>query len=85
MPPMVTVKTKKILVEFPEDLLRETQQAADDLSTDRSKVIRRAVRFYLQKRKNVRIAKALAEGYQAFADLDRRIVAEFDGVDSETF
>ncbi len=85
MTPTGAVKTKKILVEFPEDLLQETQQIASDLATDRSKVIRRAVRFYLQKRKNARIARALAEGYQAFADLDRRIVAEFDGVDSESF
>jgi len=85
MTPRAAVKTKKILVEFPEDLLQETQQAADQLATDRSKVIRRAVRFYLEKRKDARMAQALAEGYQSFADLDRRVVAEFDGVDSEHF
>jgi metal-responsive CopG/Arc/MetJ family transcriptional regulator len=85
MTPTTGAKTKKILVEFPEDLLEQIRQVAEDLSTDRSKVIRNAVRSFLRKREAARIAQELAEGYQAFADLDMQIVAEFDGVDSENF
>jgi metal-responsive CopG/Arc/MetJ family transcriptional regulator len=78
-------KTKKILVEFPEDLLQQAEQAASDLSTDRSKLIRNAVRAFLDKRERAQLAKALAEGYQEHADFDRRVSAEFDSVDTENF
>jgi metal-responsive CopG/Arc/MetJ family transcriptional regulator len=78
-------KTKKILVEFPEDLLRQAEEAASDLSTDRSKLIRSAVRVFLERRKRSQLAKALAEGYQAHAEFDRRVSAEFVHVDSENF
>jgi metal-responsive CopG/Arc/MetJ family transcriptional regulator len=85
MAPRAAVKTKKILVEFPEDLLQEAERVADDLSTDRSKLIRSAVRSFLAKRERVRLAQALAEGYIAHADFDRHAVAEFDDVDLENF
>jgi metal-responsive CopG/Arc/MetJ family transcriptional regulator len=57
-----TTKTRKILVEFPEDLLEQTEEVASNLSTDRSKLIRSAVRYYLEKRKQAELAKVLAEG-----------------------
>jgi metal-responsive CopG/Arc/MetJ family transcriptional regulator len=85
MAPSASVKTKKILVEFPEDLLRQAEQAAADLATDRSKLIRTALRSFLQRRERARLAKALAEGYATHANLDRQAVAEFDDVDSENF
>jgi metal-responsive CopG/Arc/MetJ family transcriptional regulator len=85
MAPSASAKTKKILVEFPEDLLQQTEQAAEDLSTDRSKLIRNAVRSFLERREHARVAKALAEGYAAHASFDRQAIAEFDDVDSENF
>ena len=85
MAPSAAVKTKKILVEFPEDLLQETEKAASDLATDRSKLIRRAVRGFLERRKRAQLAKELAEGYRAHAEFDRSVSAEFTHVDSENF
>ena len=85
MAPSASVKTKKILVEFPEDLLRQAEQAAADLATDRSKLIRSALSSFLERRERARLAKALAEGYATHANLDREAVAEFDDVDSENF
>jgi metal-responsive CopG/Arc/MetJ family transcriptional regulator len=85
MTPSAAAKTRKILVEFPEDLLQRAEQAAQDLSTDRSKLIRNAVRAFLKRRERARMAKALAEGYATHASLDRQAVAEFDDVDAEDF
>ena len=85
MAPTTGAKTRKILVEFPEDLLQQTERVANDLSTDRSKLIRRAVRSFLERRERARLAQALAEGYKAHADFDKQAVAEFDDVDSENF
>jgi metal-responsive CopG/Arc/MetJ family transcriptional regulator len=85
MAPSAGAKTRKILVEFPEDLLQQAEQAAQDLSTDRSKLIRNAVRSFLVRRERARVAKALAEGYATHAKFDRQAVAEFDSVDSEDF
>jgi len=76
-------KTKKILVEFPEDLLQQAEEVASDLSTNRSKLIRSAVRVYIAKLKQNQLAKALAEGYQEYAEFDRGASAEFSYVDAE--
>lgn len=83
--PTAATKTKKILVEFPEDLLKQTEAVAIDLSTDRSKLIRTAVWAFLEKRKRAELAKELAEGYRTHADFDRGVSAEFVHVDSENF
>jgi metal-responsive CopG/Arc/MetJ family transcriptional regulator len=76
-------RTKKILVEFPEDLLQQADEVANNLSTDRSKLIRSAVRVYIIKLKQNKLAKALAEGYQEYAEFDRGASAEFAHVDAE--
>lgn len=81
----MAAKSKKILVEFPEDLLERTEALARDLSTDRSKLIRNAVREFIEKRKRAQLARALAEGYRTHAEFDKRVAAEFDGVDSGKF
>ena len=85
MAPSASVKTKKILVEFPEDLLQQADRAAKELSTNRSKLIRTALSSFLERRERARLAKALAEGYATHASFDRQAVAEFDDVDSENF
>jgi metal-responsive CopG/Arc/MetJ family transcriptional regulator len=85
MAPSASAKTRKILVEFPENLLQQAEQAAQDLSTDRSKLIRNAVHAFLERRERARVAKALAEGYATHAGFDRQAAAEFDDVDSENF
>ena len=78
-------RTRKILVEFPEDLLQEADEVANSLSTDRSKLIRSAVRAYIVKLKQNKLAKMLAEGYRENAEFDRSASAEFVHVDAENF
>ena len=75
--------TRKVIVEFSETLLKETEEAASQLSTDRSKLIRSAVESYLARLKKEELEEALAEGYRTHAELDRRIAEEFAPLDNE--
>jgi CopG family transcriptional regulator/antitoxin EndoAI len=76
-------RAKKIIVEFPEDLLQQIEKAAAELSTDRSKLIRSAAEKLLEERATTQLEAELAEGYRNFAALDLAIAKEFEYVDSE--
>ncbi len=75
--------TKKVIVEFPDDLLDRTDMAASKVSTSRSAFIRSAVESYLDNARRVKLERDLAEGYQANAERDLEIAAEFAYVDGE--
>jgi hypothetical protein len=75
--------TRKVIVEFSEKLLKETEEAASQLSTDRSKLIRSAVESYLAGLKKTELEQALAEGYRVHGELDRQIAEEFAYSDTE--
>ena len=72
------LESKKILVEFPSDLLQATERVADEMGTDRSKVIRYAVKTFLQKRGRVRFERELAEAYRMNDEFNRKLTEEFD-------
>jgi len=74
------LESKKILVEFPSDLLQATERVADEMGTDRSKVIRYAVKTFLQKRARVRFERELAEAYRVNDEFNRKLTEEFDTV-----
>jgi metal-responsive CopG/Arc/MetJ family transcriptional regulator len=75
--------TKKVIVEFPEELLKQTEEVAAELSTDRSKVIRSAVEAFLDSREKARFEAELAEAYRANDEYNRKIAAEFVYVHAE--
>ena len=78
-----SARIKRVLVPFPENLLRQTDEAARQLSTNRSKLIRTAVQFFLERRKMAQLAKDLAAGYAANADFDRQVAEEFAHLDAD--
>lgn len=80
---MASTGTKKVIVEFPEDLLKQAERVASELSTDRSKLIRSAVETFLEDRTKMQLEEELAEGYRSFAAFDREIAKEFAYVDLE--
>jgi metal-responsive CopG/Arc/MetJ family transcriptional regulator len=80
---MASTGTKRVIVEFPEDLLKQAEKAASELSTDRSKLIRSAVETFLEDRAAMQLEAELAEGYRSFATHDLAIAKEFEYVDSE--
>lgn len=77
------VKRRKVIVEFPSELLERTEAAAQHLSTNRSKVIRSAVEQFLSRLERSEFEQQLIEGYQANGEVDRRIAAEFIHIDTE--
>jgi metal-responsive CopG/Arc/MetJ family transcriptional regulator len=80
---MSTAATKKVIIEFPKDLLERAEQRASDLSTDRSKLIRSAVEQYLEFSVRRELERTLAEGYRANDVRNREISQESRYVDSE--
>jgi metal-responsive CopG/Arc/MetJ family transcriptional regulator len=80
-----TAAARKVIVEFPEELLKQTEKAAAELSTDRSKLIRSAVEAFLENREKVQFEAELAEAYRANDELNREIAAEFDHVQAENY
>src|SRR5207245_10275701 len=75
--------TKKVIVEFPEELLRRAEEAASELSTNRSELIRSAVEAYLKARAKADLEKELAEGYRGKHELDLPIAILFTHLDAE--
>lgn len=75
---------RKVVVEFPGPLLEQTERAAAELATDRSKFIRSAVEYYLEVIRHKQLEQELAAGYAANANLDRELCREFAFVDAES-
>ena len=74
---------KKIVADFPADLFRETERAAQELSMNRSSFVRSAVETFLRNREKEKLEKAIAESFLANAELDRQLVDEFRYTDTD--
>ncbi len=85
LPPAAAAASRKVVVDFPAPLFRETERVVAEIGTNRSKLIRRAVEQYLVALQRKRLEQELAAGYVANSALDRRIAEEFSAVDYETF
>ncbi|MGA2723500.1 MAG: ribbon-helix-helix protein, CopG family [Bryobacteraceae bacterium] len=85
LPPAATAASRKVVVDFPAPLFRETERVVAETGTNRSKLIRCAVEQYLEALQRKRLEQELAAGYVANSALDRRIAEEFSAVDYETF
>jgi len=84
-PSVATAASRKVVVDFPAPLFRETERVVAEIGTSRSKLIRRAVEHYLEALQRKRLEQELAAGYAANSALDRRIAEEFSAVDYEAF
>jgi hypothetical protein len=73
----------KVAIDFPASLFRETEQAAHELSLNRSQLIRSAVEMFLRRRNREKLERAIAESFRANSELDRRLVDEFRYVDAD--
>ena len=74
---------RKVIVEFPAALYAETERATEQLSINRSTLIRSAVQEFLDKWHREELEKELAEGYVANAREARETAEAFSHVDSE--
>jgi metal-responsive CopG/Arc/MetJ family transcriptional regulator len=76
-------KPIKVAVDFPAPLFRETERAAQELSVNRSQLIRSAVESFLHRRNREKLERAIAESFQANRDIDRQLMDEFRHVDAD--
>jgi metal-responsive CopG/Arc/MetJ family transcriptional regulator len=83
--PAATAASRKVVVDFPAPLFRETERVVAEIGINRSKLIRCAVEQYLETLQRKRLEQELAAGYVANSALDRRIAEEFSAVDYEAF
>jgi metal-responsive CopG/Arc/MetJ family transcriptional regulator len=79
----ITAKpARKIVIDFPAALFQETERAVQELSTNRSVLIRSAVEMYLRVRQREKLERQIAESFAANAEFDRQLVEDFAHVDA---
>lgn len=78
-------RKERILVEFPESLLKRADEAARKLEKNRSELIRTAVEQMLADMETKRFESELAAAYAANASLSLEMTEEFSHVDREGF
>jgi metal-responsive CopG/Arc/MetJ family transcriptional regulator len=78
-------RRERILVEFPESLLKRADEAARKLEKNRSEFVRTAVEQMLTEMETKRFESELAAAYTANAGLSLEMVEEFSHVDREGF
>lgn len=76
-------KTVKVAVDLPAPLFRATEQAMQELSMNRSRLIRTALEMFLFRREQEKLECAIADSFRANRDFDRQLVDEFKYVDAE--
>ena len=76
-------RKERILIEFPENLLKRADEAARKLEKNRSELIRTAVEQMLADMETKQFELELAAAYTANAKMSREIMEEFVHVDRE--
>jgi transcriptional regulator len=82
---VVRARKERVLVEFPESLLKRADEAARRMDKNRSELIRTAVEQLLEEIETKQFELELAAAYTANAQLSREIMEEFVHVDREGF
>ena len=68
--------TKRIMISLPDHLLREVDFVVAKENTNRSEIIRQAMRQYLVERKKKMIREAMQRGYLEMAKINLNIASE---------
>jgi metal-responsive CopG/Arc/MetJ family transcriptional regulator len=84
-PLVVRARKERVLVEFPESLLKRAEDAARRMDKNRSELIRTAVERMLEEMDTKQFELELAAAYTANAQMSREMMEEFVHVDSEGF
>ena len=79
------LRKERVLIEFPASLLKRADQAARELSKNRSELIRTAVEKMLAEMEAKQLEQDLAAAYTANSALSLEMAEEFAHVDSEGF
>jgi len=68
--------TKRIMISLPDHLLREVDFVVAKEKSNRSEIIRQAMRHYLVERKKKMIREAMQRGYLEMAKINLNIASE---------
>jgi len=74
---------KRVNINFSENLLSEIKNTGKELNMNLSEFVREATEVYINKIKEEKIKKELAEGYKVKAKLNLKICEDFKYTDEE--
>ena len=66
-------QVKKILINVPDALLQEVDAMTVQEKMSRSRLIQRAVRQYIKKKKNTVLKEQMKTGYREMADINLKL------------
>lgn len=66
-------EVKKILISVPETLLQEVDDLVSCENLSRSRLIQRAVMFYIKEQKKARLYEQMKNGYREMADINLKL------------
>lgn len=69
-------KSKRIMVSIPNHLLQEVDGIVEQENSNRSELIRQAMRMYLNERKKRYIRETMQRGYMEMAKINLNIASE---------
>lgn len=68
--------TKRIMISLPQNLLQEVDGVAKLDNSNRSELIREAMKLYLLERKKKSIREKMQKGYMEMADINLNLASE---------
>ena len=75
--------TKRIMISLPNQLLEEVDGIVQEENSNRSELIRQAMRVYLMERKKRHIRESMQQGYMEMAKINLNIASEAFHVEEE--
>ncbi len=71
-----SLNTKRIMISLPDQLLREVDGIVELEKSNRSELIRQAMRLYLGERKKRTLRESMQRGYMEMAKINLHIASE---------
>ncbi|MNY59740.1 Antitoxin EndoAI [compost metagenome] len=73
---MSNVNTKRIMISLPDQLLQEVDGIVEQENSNRSELIRQAMKLYLMERKKRQLRDSMQRGYLEMAKINLHIASE---------
>jgi CopG family transcriptional regulator / antitoxin EndoAI len=70
------VNTKRIMISLPDQLLQEVDGIVEQENSNRSELIRQAMKLYLMDRKKRQLRESMQRGYLEMAKINLHIASE---------
>ncbi|GAA0351742.1 CopG family transcriptional regulator/antitoxin EndoAI [Bacillus horti] len=73
---MSNTNTKRIMISIPQHLLQEVDGVVEKENSNRSELIRQAMKMYLTERKKRHIREIMKKGYMEMANINLNMASE---------